>query len=167
VLQKPKEELNSGICISSITLAELEYGMKHSSDPVKNEQVLLRFLAPLNILPFGAVAATEYGAIRAHLQKQGTPIRENRRKGSIVGRIVDDAPAAGSNGRDRPKVDREIKKRVSLSVLPSLYADIQKIAYVQRRSISDVVDDLMEQFRAQHEKELAEYRKIKNSEKKG
>ena len=44
--------------------------------------------------------------------------------------------------------------------MPSLYEDIQKIAYVQRRSISDVVGDLMEQFRAGHEEELAEYRKI-------
>uniref|UniRef100_UPI00321A69F9 hypothetical protein n=1 Tax=Bacteroides congonensis TaxID=1871006 RepID=UPI00321A69F9 len=64
------------------------------------------------------------------------------------------------SGRGRPKEDREIKKRVSLSVLPSLYEDIQKIAYVQRRSISDLVGDLMEQFRAGHEEELAEYRKI-------
>lgn len=62
--------------------------------------------------------------------------------------------------RCRPKEDRETKKRVSLSVLPSLYEDIQKIAYVQRRSISDLVGDLMEQFRAGHEEELAEYRKI-------
>jgi len=74
VLQRLKEELNSGICISSITLAELEYGMKHSSDPVRNEQALLRFLAPLSILPFGAAAASEYGAVRAYLQSQGTPI---------------------------------------------------------------------------------------------
>jgi tRNA(fMet)-specific endonuclease VapC len=37
VLQRFKQELNSGICISSITLAELEYGMKRSSDPAKNE----------------------------------------------------------------------------------------------------------------------------------
>ncbi len=93
--------------------------------------------------------------------------RENRRRGSIVGSIVDGAPAAAGSGRGRPKEDREIKKRVSLSVLPSLYEDIQKIAYVQRRSISDVIGDLMEQFRTGHEKELAEYRKIKNSEKKG
>lgn len=35
VLQRLKKELNSGICISSITLAELEYGMKHSSNPAK------------------------------------------------------------------------------------------------------------------------------------
>jgi tRNA(fMet)-specific endonuclease VapC len=37
VLQRFKQELNSGICISSITLAELEYGMKRRSDPAKNE----------------------------------------------------------------------------------------------------------------------------------
>ena len=48
--------------------------MKHSSDPVKNEQALLRFLAPLSILPFGAGAASEYGEIRSYLQSQGTPI---------------------------------------------------------------------------------------------
>ena len=74
VLQRLKKELNSGVCISSITLAELEYGMKHSSNPAKNEQALLRFLIPLSILPFGAVAATEYGAIRTYLQNNGTPI---------------------------------------------------------------------------------------------
>lgn len=74
VLRRLKEELYSGICISSITLAELEYGMKHSSNPVKNEQALLRFLAPFSILSFGPGAASEYGAIRAYLQSRGTPI---------------------------------------------------------------------------------------------
>ena len=92
--------------------------------------------------------------------------REIRRRGSIVGSIVDGAPAAAGSGRGRPKEGREIKKRVSLSVLPSLYEDIQKIAYVRRRSISDVVGDLMEQFRAGHEKELVEHIKIKNNEGK-
>ena len=74
VLQRFKQEINNGICISSITLAELEYGMKRSSDPAKNEQALLRFLAPLDVLPFESAAASEYGAIRAYLQQQGTPI---------------------------------------------------------------------------------------------
>lgn len=74
VLLRLKEELDSGVCISSITLAELEYGMKHSSNPVKNEQALLRFLAPLSVLPFGPSAASEYGEIRAGLQSRGTPI---------------------------------------------------------------------------------------------
>ena len=74
VLQRFKEELNNGISISSITLAELEYGMKHSSNPAQNEQALLRFLVPLSVLPFGAGAASEYGTIRAFLQNKGTPI---------------------------------------------------------------------------------------------
>ena len=33
VLLRFKEEMNNGLCISSITLAELEYGMKHSANP--------------------------------------------------------------------------------------------------------------------------------------
>ena len=74
VLTRLKKELNSGVCISSITLAELEYGMKHSSNPVKNEQALLRFLVPLSVLPFGTTAASEYGEILTYLQSIGTPI---------------------------------------------------------------------------------------------
>ena len=74
VLQRFKEEISEGLCISSITLAELEYGMKHSSDAAKNELALLRFLVPLSVLPFGMAAATEYGEIRAYLQRKGTPI---------------------------------------------------------------------------------------------
>ena len=74
VLQRLKKELNSGVCISSITLAELEYGMKHSSNHAKNEQALLRFLIPLSILPFGAAAASEYGELRSYLLARGTQI---------------------------------------------------------------------------------------------
>ena len=86
--------------------------------------------------------------------------RENRRRASVVGPIAGVGQETPGVTKGRPKENREIKKRVSLSVLPSLYEDIQKIAYVQRRSISDLVGDLMEQFRAGHEEELAEYRKI-------
>lgn len=74
VLKRFQEELDGGLCISSVTLAELEYGMKYSSAPVKNAQALLRFLAPISILPFGATAATEYGEIHSYLQGKGTPI---------------------------------------------------------------------------------------------
>lgn len=87
--------------------------------------------------------------------------REARRKASVVGNIVD-LPAA-TTGRGRPKVDRELKKRISLSVLPSLYEDIQRIAYVERRSVSELVASIMEQYRNDHKEELDEYRKIKPS----
>lgn len=93
--------------------------------------------------------------------------RENRRRGSIVGSIVDGAPVASGSGRGRPKEDREIKKRVSLSVMPSLYEDIQKIAYVQRRSLSDLIGEQLEQYRKEHESELKEYDAIKIYKKNG
>lgn len=89
--------------------------------------------------------------------------RENRRK-SIVGSIIEE-PVAKASGRGRPKEDRELKKRISLSVLPSLYEDVQKIAYVQRRSLSNLIDELLEQYRMNHQQELEEYKKIENYKK--
>lgn len=85
--------------------------------------------------------------------------RENRRR-SIVGSIIEE-PVAKSSGRGRPKENRELKKRISLSVLPSLYEDIQKIAYVQRRSISEIVGELLEEYRAKHKNGITEYEKLK------
>ena len=85
--------------------------------------------------------------------------RERRRKSSVVGSLINH-PAAASR-RGRPKEDRELKKRVSLSVWPSLYGDIQKIAYMQRRSVSELLTELMEQYKREHEKELTEYEHIK------
>jgi len=87
--------------------------------------------------------------------------RESRRRSSVVGSMVDSAPAAASGKKGRPKEDRETKKRVSLSVLPSLYEDIQKIAYVQRRSVSELMSSMMEEYRGNHVAELAEYKRIK------
>lgn len=77
--------------------------------------------------------------------------RENRRK-SIVGSMLDSQPE---------KEERERKKRVSLSIRPSVYEDIQRIAYVQRKSVSDLMDSLMEKYRAEHPEELEEYKKLR------
>lgn len=74
VLQQLKAKAEDGICISSITLAELEDGMMHSSNPIPNRQALLRFLVPFGILPFDGDAASAYGDMRAHLRSMGTPI---------------------------------------------------------------------------------------------
>ena len=85
--------------------------------------------------------------------------RENRRR-SIVGSIIEE-PVAKASGRGRPKEDRELKKRISLSVFPSLYEDIQKIAYMQRRSISEIVGELLEEYRVKHQNEIMKYEKLK------
>jgi len=59
------------IGISTITFAELEYGVSKSSLPEKNKLALLKFVAPLEILSFTARAAQTYGQIRAYLEKSG------------------------------------------------------------------------------------------------
>ena len=91
--------------------------------------------------------------------------RENRRRASVVGSIIEQQSAEEtkqhSAGRGRPKEDRELRKRVSLSVLPSLYEDIQKIAYVERRSVSELLSDLMLQYRDQQTAALSEYEKVR------
>jgi len=60
--------------VSTITLAELQYGVAKSARPAHNAVVLAEFCAPLAILPFGAQAADTYGGVRAALERAGTPI---------------------------------------------------------------------------------------------
>ena len=62
------------IGISVITLAELEYGISKSTFPEKNKIALIKFLAPLEILPFTEKAAEIYGKIRSYLEKTGSII---------------------------------------------------------------------------------------------
>ena len=62
------------IGISSITLAELEFGIAKSAKPDKNRRHFQEFLLPFEILPFDSGAAVEYGMIRHHLEKSGSLI---------------------------------------------------------------------------------------------
>jgi len=62
------------IGISSITAAELSFGVNKSSSPEKNQKAIDDFLTPLQILDFDQGAAKHYGLIRANLEKNGTPI---------------------------------------------------------------------------------------------
>jgi predicted CopG family antitoxin len=86
--------------------------------------------------------------------------RESRRK-SIVADMVSEPSTPVPGGRGRPKENREKKKNVTFSVLPSLYEDIKKIAYVQRRSFSEVVSELLEQYRQAHKDIISEYESVK------
>lgn len=74
VFERIKDNFENGLCISSITLAELEYGVEKSMFPNQNRAALLRLLSILEVLPFDNDAALEYGKICADLQKKGTPI---------------------------------------------------------------------------------------------
>ena len=81
IKRKPQEVLArfrshslGDIGVSSITVAELHYGVEKSQHVKQNQQALTQFLVPLIIHGFDEWAACEYGKIRALLEKQGTPI---------------------------------------------------------------------------------------------
>lgn len=64
----------SNLCISSITVFELEYGAAKSNWGEKTRQSMQMFLAPFNILSFDSRDAASAGIIRGYLEKQGSPI---------------------------------------------------------------------------------------------
>ena len=91
--------------------------------------------------------------------------RESRRRSTAVGKFVEQTPTetASSGRRGRPKEEsRELKKRISLSVLPSLYKKKKKIAYIERRSVSDIVGELMKEYREEHEESICKFDTIQN-----
>jgi tRNA(fMet)-specific endonuclease VapC len=60
--------------ISTITLAELRYGVARSQAVERNAQALDEFLLPLEIADFDENAASAYGLVRTDLEKAGRPI---------------------------------------------------------------------------------------------
>ena len=76
-LRERFEEHAAEICISSITCAELWYGVSNSERVEENQRVLEGFLHDLEVLPFGVEAAGHYGRIRHALRKRGRPIGAN------------------------------------------------------------------------------------------
>lgn len=61
------------ICISTVTLAELHFGAEKSQRREKSLRAIDAFIALLDVLPFDAKAAVQYGQLRAELQRAGTP----------------------------------------------------------------------------------------------
>jgi tRNA(fMet)-specific endonuclease VapC len=81
IRQKPEKVLHhfkahsvGDIGISSVTLAELSYGIEKSQQVRKNRQALDEFTLPLEIADFDEEAASAYGTVRAALEKAGTPV---------------------------------------------------------------------------------------------
>jgi tRNA(fMet)-specific endonuclease VapC len=74
VLANIQANRNKGICISAITLSELEHGICNSSHHTKNRLALTDFLTILDVLPYDEIAAREYGILRTDLKNRGYPI---------------------------------------------------------------------------------------------
>lgn len=81
IKKKPPEVLatlqtksKSGIAVSSLTVAELEYGIEKSEAKEKNRISLIELLSIFTIIPFDDKDAVEYGRIRTDLERKGTVI---------------------------------------------------------------------------------------------
>lgn len=74
VLQQFEAYKIGDIGISSVTLAELRYGVAKSQQREANQAALDAFVLPLEIADFDEAATLYYGSLRARLEKQGTPI---------------------------------------------------------------------------------------------
>jgi len=64
----------NNVCVSSLTVAELEHGAAKSNNPDKSRAIMYEFLTPFEILNFDTKSAEYYGRIRADLEKIGKVI---------------------------------------------------------------------------------------------
>jgi len=62
------------ICISTVTYAELLYGVERSSSKRINRPIIDDFVQHLDVIDWDNAAAEQYGKIRAALEARGQPI---------------------------------------------------------------------------------------------
>jgi tRNA(fMet)-specific endonuclease VapC len=74
ILRRMKRRSPDDLCVSSVTLSELECGAAKSTHPEKNRLALAEFMTPLAVVPYDDAVAPIYGRVRAVLEKKGTPI---------------------------------------------------------------------------------------------
>jgi tRNA(fMet)-specific endonuclease VapC len=74
VIKRIQTKQPEQIAISTITQAELEYGIARSRNVDQNRIALLEFLFPFLLIDFDQMAAVQYGLIRASLEARGKPI---------------------------------------------------------------------------------------------
>ena len=77
VLSRFRQYRPGDLCISSITMAELEFGACNRKDPIRNRLALLTFLSGIDVIPFDADAERSYGEIRCDLKSKGQLIGAN------------------------------------------------------------------------------------------
>jgi tRNA(fMet)-specific endonuclease VapC len=75
ILKNIKEEINR-IALSSLVVAELDYGAKASDRAKENLEKLYRFIDVVQVLPFDIECAKIFGTIKSKLRKIGKPTGE-------------------------------------------------------------------------------------------
>ena len=74
LIQRLTRSQPGDVGLSTITTAELWFGVAKSGDPERNGLALEGFLIPFEIVLFDESAAMTYGGIRAALEKTGSSI---------------------------------------------------------------------------------------------
>jgi len=74
VVERFKNYEPGDVAVSSISVAELQYGVCKSNRPDQNQIALAEFFLPLEVVAFDESAASHYGDIRNHLEKEGNII---------------------------------------------------------------------------------------------
>ncbi len=76
VVSKMKSHSPEDLRLSSVTLAEIYYGIEKSNRQSENLSFWQRFFEPFEVLDFDRQAAREYGSIRCALEQSGKMIGE-------------------------------------------------------------------------------------------
>ena len=74
VLERFRKLAMEQICISTVTYAELLYGVERSSSKRVNRPIIDDFVRHLNVIEWDNAAAEQYGKIRADLEARGQPV---------------------------------------------------------------------------------------------
>ncbi len=81
IKQRPVEVIHKfltfqtgAVGVSTLTVAELQFGVQRSDYPAQNQHALEHLLLSLVVVNFDMQAAELYGKIRTQLERGGTPI---------------------------------------------------------------------------------------------
>lgn len=77
LVERLRRHDSSEVRLCSVVKAELLHGARKSSRAAENLELLKRFFAPFQSIPFDDASAEHYGQIRRDLERTGNPIGPN------------------------------------------------------------------------------------------
>jgi tRNA(fMet)-specific endonuclease VapC len=98
----------AAILVSSITEAELRYGVAKKPGATQLEKLVVTFLSTVTVVPFGAAAAQSYGDLRAKYESEGFSV------GALDGLIAAHALSTNSTLITRDIALLRLKRWVSV-----------------------------------------------------
>ena len=66
--------MRSGVAVSSVTVAELHYGVERITQPARERVGVENLLAAVSILSFDGKAAEGFGLLRRYLERRGQSV---------------------------------------------------------------------------------------------